>query len=63
MATVFIGDRWTVGLHDLRGLFQPWSFYDNQNKNNMVLTKLEKQKQKTIAEDIVSEKNRNFHML
>jgi len=23
-----IGDRWTVGLDDLRGLLQPWLFYD-----------------------------------
>ena len=22
-----IGNRWTVGLDDLRGLFQPWWFY------------------------------------
>ena len=24
-----IGDRWTVGLDDLGGLFQPWWFYDS----------------------------------
>ena len=24
-----IGDRWTVGLDDLVGLFQPWWFYDS----------------------------------
>ena len=24
-----IGSRWTVGLDDLRGLFQPWLFYDS----------------------------------
>jgi len=26
-----IGDRWMVGLDDLRGLFQPWWFYDSMN--------------------------------
>ena len=25
-----IGDRQTVGLCDLRGLFQPWGFYDSR---------------------------------
>ena len=23
------GDRWTVGWDDIRGLFQPWWFYDS----------------------------------
>jgi len=23
-----VGDRWTVGMDDLGGLFQPWWFYD-----------------------------------
>ena len=25
-----IGGRWTVGVDDLGGLFQPWWFYDSQ---------------------------------
>ena len=24
-----IADKWMVGLDDLRGLFQPWRFYDS----------------------------------
>jgi len=30
---VNIGGRWTVGLDDLGGLFQPWWLYDSIKKN------------------------------
>ena len=35
-----IGDRWTVGLDDLRGLFQPWWFYDSMITQLIIFTYL-----------------------
>jgi len=30
-----IGDRWTAGLDDLTGLFQPWRFYNSKGPKEL----------------------------
>ena len=33
-----IDDRWMVGLDDIRGLFQPWLFYDSMACPRILIT-------------------------